>query len=152
MAAYIAGYVAKKIKKHFKCHVCNNKIISNDSDVENDKYLKTLSQGGLIIPCVIIPFKDFVCQTFSILELVSPIIEQVTENNSVAAVSNIVLMKLEYGPDDFSCEQHFKQSKSMFVRTITNIFYNNKQKIINQGVREEQIRDFKKRQLEKRYS
>ena len=150
MPAYIAGYVAKKIKKHFKCHVRNNKIISNDNDVENDKYLKTLSQGGLFIPCA--TFKDVVCQTFSILELVSPIIEQITENNSVAAVSNIVLMKLEYGPDDFSCEQHFKQSKAMSVRTITNIFYNNKQKIINQGVREEQIRDFKKRQLEKRYS
>ena len=150
MPAYIAGYVAKKIKKHFKCHVRNNKIISNDNDVENDKYLKTLSQGGLFIPCA--TFKDVVCQTFSILELVSPIIEQITENNSVAAVSNIVLMKLEYGPDDFSCEQHFKQSKAMSVRTITNIFYNNNQKIINQGVREEQIRDFKKRQLEKRYS
>ena len=29
---YIAGYVAKKIKKHFKCRVCNNKIISNDNE------------------------------------------------------------------------------------------------------------------------
>ena len=37
-AVYIPGYVTKKIKKHLKCHVGNNKIISNDSDVENDKY------------------------------------------------------------------------------------------------------------------
>ena len=35
VAVYIAGYVAKKIKKHLKCQVCNKKIISNDNDVEN---------------------------------------------------------------------------------------------------------------------
>ena len=59
-------------------------------------------------------------------------------------------MKLEYESADFSCEQHFKKSKSMSIWTIINIFCNNKQKITNDGVREEQIRDFKKRQLEKR--
>ena len=79
VAVYIAGYVAKKIKKLLKCHVCNNKIISNDNNVKNDEYLKTLSRGGLIVPSA--AFKDFVCQTFSILELISPIIEQVTERN-----------------------------------------------------------------------
>ena len=116
----IAGYVAKKIKKHLKCHFCNNKIISNDNNVENDKYLKTLSLGGLIVPCT--TFKYFVCQTFSILELISPTIEQVTENNSVAAVPNTVLMKLKYLSADFSCEQHFKKSKPMSIRAIINIF------------------------------
>ena len=84
------------------------------------------------VPCT--TFKDFVCQTFSIWELISSIIEQVTENNSVVAVSNTVLMKLEYEPADFSCEQHFNESKSMSVRTIINTFCNNKQKIINEGV------------------
>ena len=147
VAVYLAGYVAKKIKKHLKCHVCNNKIISNDNNVENDEYFKTLSRGGLIVPCT--TFKDFVCQRFSILELISPIIEQVnkTENNSVAAVSYTVLMESEYRSADFSCEQHFKKSKSMFVRTTINTLYNNKQEITNEGVREEQIWDFKKRQL-----
>ena len=38
----------------------------------------------------------------------------------------------------------------MLVRAIINISYNNKQKITNEGMREEQIRDFKERQLEKR--
>ena len=66
VAVYIAGYVANRIKKHLKCHVCNNKIISHDNPVKN---LKTLSRGGIIAPCT--SFKDFVCQTFSILELVS---------------------------------------------------------------------------------
>ena len=45
VAVYIADCVVKKIKKHLKCHVCNNKIISNDNIVENDEYLKTLSRG-----------------------------------------------------------------------------------------------------------
>ena len=147
VAVYIADYVAKLVKKRLKCHVCNNTIVSNDNNVENDKYFKTLSRGGHIVPYT--TFKDFVCQTFSI-KLFSPIIEQVTEKNSVAAVSNTVLMKLDYGPTDFFCGQHFKKSKSMSLRKIINIFNNNKQKITNQDVREEQIRDFKKRQLKKR--
>ena len=66
---------------------------------------QTLSRDELIVPCT--TFKNFVSQTFSILELISPIIEQATENHSVAAVSNTVLMKLEYGPTDFFSEQHF---------------------------------------------
>ena len=45
------------------------------------------TRGGLIVPCTTL--KDFVCQAFSILELISPIIEQVTENNSVAAFDEI---------------------------------------------------------------
>ena len=59
VAVYIAGYVAKRLKKHLKCHVCNN----------NNEYLKRLYRGELIVPCT--TFKDFVCQTFSILELIS---------------------------------------------------------------------------------
>ena len=27
VAEYIEGYVARKVKKYFKCYVCNNKII-----------------------------------------------------------------------------------------------------------------------------
>ena len=65
-------------------------------------------------------------------------------------MSNTVLMKLYYGPADFYCGQHFKKSKSVPLRTIISIFNNNKQKITNQDVREEQIRDFKKGQLKKR--
>ena len=64
-----------------------------------------MSRDGLIVPCT--TFKNFVSQTFSILELILPIIEQATENHSVAAVSNTVLMKLEYGSTDFLSEQHF---------------------------------------------
>ena len=74
--------------------------------------------------------------------------EQVTESNSVAAVSNTFMIKLEYGSADFSSEQLFKKSKSMSVQTIINIVYK-KHKITNKGVRGKQIRDFKKRQLEK---
>ena len=54
VAVYIADCVVKKIKKHLKCHVCNNKIISNDNIVENDEYLKTLSRGGFIVPLKIL--------------------------------------------------------------------------------------------------
>ena len=66
---------------------------------------QTLSRDELIVPCT--TFKNFVSQTFSILELISPIIEQAIENHSLAAVSDTVLMKLEYGSTDFFSEQHF---------------------------------------------
>ena len=62
---------------------------------------------------------------------------------------NTVVIKLECRSADFFCEQHFKNSKSMSVRTIGNIFCNNKQKITNEGGREDQVRNFKKKQLEK---
>ena len=58
-------------------------------------------------------------------------------------------MKLEYKFSNFSCEQFFEKIKSMSIWTIINIFYNNKQKLTNEGVSEEQIRDFKKQQLKK---
>ena len=58
-------------------------------------------------------------------------------------------MKLEYKFSNFSCEQFFEKIKSMSIRTIINIFYNNKQKLTNEGVSEEQIRDFKNQQLKK---
>ena len=64
VAVYIPDYVAKLVKKRLKCHVCNNKIVSNDNNVENDKYFKTLSRREHIVPCT--TFKDFVCQTFNI--------------------------------------------------------------------------------------
>ena len=107
---YIADYVVKKIKKHLKCHVCNNKIISNDNIVENDEYLKTLSRGGFIVP-----LKILFVRHLALLELILPIIEQVTKNISVTAKSNTVLIKLEYGSAGCSCKQHFKKSKSMSV-------------------------------------
>ena len=56
--------------------------------------MKTLLHRGLVV--LRVTFKDFVCETFTILELISQIIEQVAENNSVAAVSNMDLMELEY--------------------------------------------------------
>ena len=99
VAVYMVGYVAKKIK----CYVCNNKIILNDSHVKNDEHLKTLSRGGVIVACT--TFKDFVCQTCR------NITTCFTEINLVATVSNTVVIKLECGYADFSCEQHFKNSK-----------------------------------------
>ena len=48
--------------------------------------MKTLPRRGLIV--LRTTFKDFVCETFTILDFISQIIEQVAKNNSVAAVSN----------------------------------------------------------------
>ena len=59
VAVYIASYVPKKIKKHLKCIVCNNKIITNDHDIKNEKYFKAVSRSGLIV--TYITFEDVVC-------------------------------------------------------------------------------------------
>ena len=52
--------------------------------------MKTLPRRGLIV--LRTTFKDFVCETFTILDFISQIIEQVAKNNSVAAVSNTDLI------------------------------------------------------------
>ena len=43
---------------------------------------------------------------------------------------------------NFACVNHEKWAVRFSVRACTNIFYNNEQKITNQSVRKDQIKDF----------
>ena len=63
-------------------------------------------------------------------------------------MSNTVLMKLEYGSADFSCEQLFKREQ-INDRTDNHKHILQHRKITNESGCEEQIWGFKERQLEK---
>ena len=58
-----SGYVARKLLKRSKYDKCKLALTSQQVELDNDSYLKTLSRGGLLTPsrCS----ADFVCNRLS---------------------------------------------------------------------------------------
>ena len=49
----------------------------------------------------------------------------------------------------FTCIKHEQWNKKFTIRTVAHIYRNNKQKLVNDSIRKEQVTDFKKRQRKK---
>ena len=144
VAVTIAGYIAKKLKKRFKCLSCGQKMVSTDQDVLNNEYLKILSRGGLICPSQ--SLSDFICHLFSILDIVSPIlIKHCTYSLSIKSFAEQIF-KIYYCSVDFTSEKHQEWGIKYVSRIVINIFYNNLQKETTDSVRKDQVKEFKKRQ------
>ena len=73
----------------------------------------------------------------------------VTQNVSVRSVAEEVLSDLQTNCINFTCIQHEQWGKTFTIRAVVNIFYNNKQKKVNDSLRKEQVTDFKERQKKK---
>ena len=147
VAVSIAGYIAKTLAKRTACTKCKEKLISDEKDINHDEYLKLLSRGGLTTPNP--SLRDFVFQSFSVLDFTSGKIQEVTENINVRKVSESVLINFQSNDINFTCENHKEWGKKFSVRATVNIFFNNQQKIANAAVRKDNIKDFKKRQTRK---
>ena len=132
VALMIAGYIAKKLSKRKICTACKAKMIADETSIKYDKYLRTLSRGGLICPSP--PLRDFVFQSFGTLDYISQIIHNITQNVSVRSVAEEVLSDLQTNCINFTCIQHEQWGKTFTIRTVVNIFYNNKKKKINDSV------------------
>ena len=146
VAVSIAGYVAKTLSSRSDCNQCKEKLIfsNKDNGHDHDKYLRLLSCGGLTVPSLALT--DFIFQTFSILHYISPTIHEVTKNKNIRKITENVLPKHLNKVVNFACVNHEDWAVRFSVRACINIFYNNEQKITNQSVRKDQIKDFKKRQ------
>ena len=46
---YVTGYIIKKLLKRFGCNDCKHLLLSEENVIE-DKYIKLLNRGGLLIP------------------------------------------------------------------------------------------------------
>ena len=144
VAVTIAGYIAKKLKKRFKCLSCGQKMVSTDQDVLNNEYLKKLSRGGLICPSQ--SLSDFICHLFSILDIISPIlIKHCSYSLSIKSFAEQIF-KIYYDSVDLTCEKHQEWGIKYVSRIVINIFYNNLQKETTDSVRKDQVKEFKKRQ------
>lgn len=148
VAVVVAGYIAKKLREKQSCEECAGKLIAGQSSIENDNYLKTLSRGGLVTPSSAL--SEFVCQSFSILDFVSPSVLQFASNKNIRHVSERVLCHFISISPNFVCQEHKEWGMKRALRVVANIFYNNSQKIINDSVRKDQVKEFKKRQRQKR--
>jgi len=146
VAVYISGYVAKKLRKRLSCTDCNNIMKSvNSTDIE-DGYLKILNRGGLLVPCNAII--NFCSKSFAILDSVQDLLLLYASNNIRESAENILN---RYSPSTtFACQSHKLTARKWACRTISNIFLNNEQKISTSSIRKDDIKSFKKQQIEKR--
>ena len=143
----ISDYIANSLSKKNICAACEAKMITDETSIKYDEYLRTLSRGGLICPSP--PLRNFVFQSFGILDYMSQIIHNITQNVPVRSVAEEILRDLQTNCINFTCIQHEQWGKTFTIRTVVNMFYNNKQKKVNDSVRMGQLTDFKKRQRKK---
>ena len=113
----------KKLLKRSKSGNCKLALTSQQADLDNDSYLKTLSRGGLFTPSRCLA--DFVCNSFAILEYLEHDI--IAFEIPVAKAATYTLKR--YGSvSNFTCETHRDWGFEFGTKIIVNIFFNNKQK------------------------
>ena len=145
VAYSIAGYVVKKILKRFDCGICSGLMIGNDTEIKENHYLNLLSRGGLIIPSTQIA--EFICSCFAILDFADNFIEK-HKHSTTRKAAEIILDT--YSPKYiFTCDQHIEKGYRFATKIVTNIFYNNKQRLSSDSIRKDSLKLFKKRQLSK---
>ena len=136
----VAGYVAKKLKEKSKCNTC--KELLTGTDVGNDlSYFQLLSRGVLTAPSVAL--HDYICNGFAILDVLSDILQRLF---AISIRGGLFALHTYCEDATFTCDSHGERGKRSASETLVNIFFNNKQKIVNDSVRKEAVTVFKKRQ------
>ena len=115
------------------------------SGVEHDGYLQQFSREGLIKPNIAL--RDFIFQTFSVIDFISPTIKTITKNVYVRIVSERILLNLGCSTN-FTSDLHVECGGRLTTGTVVNIFFNNEQKHTSDLVRKEQVVDFEKKKKE----
>ena len=143
VAITIAGYIAKKLIKRFKCHQCSLCMIdANTNGLPSNHYLNLLSRGGLMVPSNALA--EFVEGAFAILDYTDEFIQKEKCLTTRDAAERI--LKLFAPKSIFTCCDHIELGRKFGARIIVNIFYNNKQKLASDEVRKDAVISFKKRQ------
>ena len=91
---------------------------------------------------VILPSKYSACETYGHEK-------KKKKNVSTRNVSEKVLINFNDMNVDFVYKKHYDWGKKFALRSIVNILFNNEQKNVNDPVRKDQIKDFKKGQRKK---
>ena len=146
VGAYIAGYIAKKLKKRFGT-CCQEFLCCANIDESNldHTYLTIFSRGGLTIPSPTL--LDYVCTSFAMIDY---------SYNKIKKFYLHARQSLEYllnhfcdSFQTFSCPMHEKTGKKLAGRIVINIFLNNKRIISTSEVAVDHVKSFKKRKFEK---
>ena len=128
----------KKLKKRLACPACNSSIIG---DLADSPYFLHLSRVGL--SCLYSSFSEFICKGFALLDFLDSFIYHQT----FISIRKGSLCMLSYYLADFQffCDLHLSHGKEATLKMIVNIFYNNKQKAVNDSVLKDSITTFKRR-------
>ena len=81
-----------KLSERYKCSECQLKLVSTEIGIERDYYLQQLFRGGTTSTAL----RDFIFQTFRIIDFISPTIETITKNVYVQSVSEGSLLNPGY--------------------------------------------------------
>ena len=114
----VVGYIAKKLSERSKCSKCQLKLVTTESGIYHDDYLKQLPCGGLTTPSI--SLHDFIFQVFSIIDFILPKIKIITKNAYFRSVTERVLLTLGYSTS-FTCGLHKVWSEKLAGRTLVNI-------------------------------
>ena len=149
VAVQIAGYIAKKFtkkeKKKYSC--CKEQLTGKLSDDNEDhSYIRILSRGGLTIPPA--SLTDYVCTAFAILSISESTIKK--SNLTVRKGAEVTLSHIIKNGPDFTCPKHVDAGKAFSNRVVSNIYFNNKRKILTAAVVKDNVTSFKKPQREKK--
>ena len=145
VSVYITGYIIKKLLKRFGCNDCKYLLLSEENAIE-DKYIKLLNRGGLLIPSSNVCLYSSKC--FAILEVIFDVLLKYAPND----IRNCAAYFLDkYLPSIvICCSTHNTSSRKWLCRIVSNIYINNNQKISNSEIRKDDVKRFKARQTEKR--
>ena len=94
--------------------------------------------------------KNYVCNSFAIIDLVEDTLLHNFSNIPIRSAARYVLR--HFGSNIvFACQDHLDFAVNLVSKIIVNVYFNNKQKLVNDTIRKEQLAEFKKRQRSKRY-
>ena len=145
VATTIAGYIGKRLVKRSNCTICKATLICpKDTEFQND-YFNLLSRGGLTIPSP--SLAELVSSSFAISDHIDAKLATLPSVPTRKAAEIILTKYLP--PVHFTCDQHQLWGLQFAIKSVINIFYNNKQKITADSVRKDVITGFKKRQRDK---
>ena len=77
-----------KLGERSKCSECQLKLVAKEIGIEHDDYLQQLFRGGT--PSIAL--RDFIFQTFSIIDFISPTVKTINKNIYVQSVSERTLL------------------------------------------------------------
>ena len=122
--AYIAGFIMKKLSKKFIFSECEA-LLNHDKVTICIEYTNLLSRGGLQLPGK--SLASYTSHSFAKLDLAQENLFLNADNIRYAARK---LLKC-VGETIFVCPQHFNNAIIFINKIIINIYFNNKQMIIN---------------------
>ena len=102
--------------------------MATESGIQHDDYLQQLSCRGLTTSSI--SLREFIFQTFSVIDFILPTIKSINKNVYVQSISERILLNLGYSTC-FTCDFHKEWGEKLAARNVLNIFSNNEQNHTN---------------------